>query len=98
MGDLRRSLKGRAYTSQLRLSGRILSARLNRQDRQERKDIAKDLLRIAYKDFFFALFAFFAVQTGGRGARVRYLAYCGLSGSDSGQWALESTPSSRERS
>jgi hypothetical protein len=46
-----------------------LSAHLNRQERQERKDIALDLLRISNKGIFFALFAVFAVQfdenTGG---------------------------------
>ncbi len=40
------------------------SRTLNREDRQERKDIAKDLLRIANKGIFFAFFAFFAVQKG----------------------------------
>jgi hypothetical protein len=52
--------------SRVRAIGELI-AHLNRQERQERKDIAMGLLRIANKGIFFALFAIFAVQKGGRG-------------------------------
>ena len=42
----------------------ISNARLNRKDRQERKDIAMVLLRIANKGIFFALLAILAVHPG----------------------------------